>query len=123
MSQIDLEIKQGATFRASIYYKDSSGPINLVGKTARMQIRAGYDSSTQLYADLTSVPPYTIYGDISITPIDGGIHLHIPDEVTSSFTWKIGQYDLFVLDENQPSGDVELVSSGKVTLIKSVLAI
>lgn len=124
MSQIDLEIKQGATFRASIYYKDSSGAvINLTGKTARMQIRAGYDSSTELYADLTSVSPYTAYGDISITPNDGGIHLHIPDEVTSSFTWKVGQYDLFILDEDQPSGDAEIVSSGKITCKKSVIVI
>lgn len=123
MTEINLEIKQGATFRVSIYYKDSNNAvINLTGKSARMQIRAGY-SGTDLYADLTSALPYTADGDISITPNDGGIHIHIPDEVTSTFTWKIGQYDLFIIDDDAPSGDVELVSSGKVTCFKSVTVI
>ena len=36
----DITIEQGATFRLSLVWKDSSNvPVNLTGYTARMQVR------------------------------------------------------------------------------------
>lgn len=122
MTKIDLVIKKGATFRASIYYKDINGAvINLANKTAKMQIRSGFGTDSDLFADLVSTEPFTSNGDITITANDGGIHLHIPDEVTSTFNYSFGWYDLYVYDTNQPTGDVESVSSGKITFENSTI--
>jgi hypothetical protein len=124
MANIDLEINQGATFRASIYYKNTDGtPVPLTGYSAFLQARAGNDNTSELFFELTSTLPYTSYGDITITPLDGGIHLHIPDEVTKEMLWTVGNYDLFVIAPAAPSGDAEKVTQGKITLNKSVTII
>lgn len=124
MANIDLEIDQGATFRASIYYKNPDGtPVDLTGYSAFLQARSGNDNSSELFFELTSTIPYTSYGDITITPLDGGIHLHIPDEKTKEMLWTIGNYDLFAIAPSAPSGDVEKVTQGKIVLSKSVTII
>lgn len=121
MANIDLEIDQGATFRASIYYKNPDGtPVPLTGYSAFLQARAGNDNTSELFFELTSTIPYTSYGDITITPLDGGIHLHIPDEVTKEMLWTIGNYDLFIIEPGAPSAGAEKVSKGKIVVNKSV---
>ena len=124
MTNINLEINQGATFRASIYYKNNnSTAVNLAGYSAYLQIRAGYGATSDLYVSLTSVPPYTEQGDITITSLDGGIHIHIPAEVTSTFQFNVAQYDLVVVADDQPLGDVERVASGRILVNKAVTII
>jgi hypothetical protein len=56
---IPLRIDQGATFRWTVNYVDNDGvPIDLVGRSAHMQIRS--DSSGALLADLTELTGITV---------------------------------------------------------------
>jgi hypothetical protein len=58
----DLEIKQGATLSLTATWKDSTGAaINLTGYTARLQVRAAYDSSATILS-LTSSSGITLGG-------------------------------------------------------------
>jgi hypothetical protein len=61
-NRYDLEIKQGATLSLTATWKDSSGTaVNLTGYTARMQVRATYDSSSTILS-LTSSSGITLGG-------------------------------------------------------------
>ena len=109
---IDLQIVKGATFRASWFVKDSSGsPIVLTGYSAKMQIRS---TSGTLYYTFT-----TAYS-LSITPNDGGVHLHIQDEITKDIDWGYAQYDVFIIAPNQPEDDAYKIVRGTVSVEKSV---
>lgn len=122
MSDINLEIKQGATYRASFYYKNEDGtPVNLTGFSAKMQIRPKVDSE-DVYKTL-STNPVSGEGEITISVVDGGIHIHLTDEETLMFSWSYGVYDLFVIADNQPAGDAYRVVGGRVSVVKSVTRI
>lgn len=61
-NRYDLEIKQGATLSLTATWKDSTGTaVNLTGYTARMQVRATYDSSSTILS-LTSGSGITLGG-------------------------------------------------------------
>jgi hypothetical protein len=70
---VKFTAKQGDTFHRQVTWSGDSGPINLTGYTARMQIRNSYTSSTALLS-LTQVSGLTLGGangtiDIDITSI------------------------------------------------------
>lgn len=85
-------------------------PYDLVGHTARMQVRRTIDSSTVL-VELT-----TENGRIIINEEDGEITLSMSDEVTSAIT-SSGVYDLEIIDA---SGNVSRVIEGTFTLSNEV---
>ena len=61
-NRYDLEIKQGATLSLTATWKDSTGTaVNLTGYTARMQVRATYDSASTILS-LTSSSGITLGG-------------------------------------------------------------
>lgn len=112
---VDLQIIKGATFRASWFVKDAIGnTVVLTGYSAKMQIRS--TSGTLYYT-------FTTADGLSITPNDGGVHLHIQDEVTKDIDWSYAQYDVFIIAPDQPEDDAYKIVRGTVSVEKSVTQI
>lgn len=111
-AKIDLTIEQGATFRKTFRWRDSTNtPIDLTGYTARMQIREEYDSSNYII-ELT-----TANGGIAITEAEGVVDLFISDSNTAAITNKRGVYDLELIT---PSAEVIKFIKGAVIIIEEV---
>lgn len=122
MSDIDLQLSKGVTFKAVFNYRDSDGnPVNLSGYSARMQVRRGYDD-TELLVSLTSEEPYTSDGDITIDNSESSITVYIPSSVTSTFDWSIALYDILLISPNQ-NADIEKIAKGKIFCNKTVTII
>lgn len=90
-------------------------PIDLAGKTVRMQIRAKADKSSQLLAssDAADTPL-----DVLVLAVDNTaktITLTIPATATDDFAWKTGYYDIELVGT-----DVIELASGKITVTKEV---
>ena len=112
---IDITIVKGATFKASWFVKDINGStIPLAGYSAKMQIRK--QNGTLLFSFSTNA-------EMSITPNDGGVHLHITDEVTKDIDWYLAQYDVFIIAPNQPVDDAYKIVRGNVSVENSVTQI
>ena len=112
---IDITIVKGATFKASWFVKDINGsPIPLAGYSAKMQIRK--QNGTLLFSFSTNA-------EMSITSNDGGVHLHITDEVTKDIDWYLAQYDVFIIAPNQPVDDAYKIVRGNVSVENSVTQI
>ena len=94
----DITTDQGATFSRVITYKDSSGNlINLTGYTARMQVRATYNSPDILLSLTTENSRIALGGTA------GTITLSVPSADMATLPYGTFVYDL------------ELVSSSVVT--------
>lgn len=105
---LDFEVEQGATFEHQLTWLDRDGnPVPLDGYTARMQVREKI-TSEEVLVELT-----TENGMITLGGQDGTIDIEIPDEVTETFTWKKGVYDL---ELESPAGKVTRLVKGKVTV-------
>ena len=101
-------IEQGATYRHTLYWKDSSNvPINITGCTARMQLRTTVES-TAVVIELSSTN-----NRIIITGSLGKIELYISDEDTTVLPPIQAVYDLEVYMSN---GDTVRLIEGKVTI-------
>lgn len=85
----------------------SSGPIDLTGYTAAMQIR-NYPGATILY-DASA--------NITLGGVTGAIDLVIPASVTAGFTWWQGQYDLLLISA---AGIVTRLLMGSVTVTPGI---
>ena len=86
---------QGSTLSRVIYYKDpAKKPILFNGYTARMQVRASYDSLDAIL-ELT-----TENGGISLGVSDGNIDLYITDEVMATIPEDKYVYDLELVAPN-----------------------
>lgn len=84
----DLTIEQGATFALSMFYQDDAGAaVDLMGYTARMQLRETVDAATAVL-DLT-----TENGRILIDAERGQVTLSIAATDTANLTGT-GVYDL-----------------------------
>ena len=107
---INLEIKQGATFRRGFTWKNRlKKPVDLTGCGARMQIR---NAAGTLLADLSTDTDGIVLGGAL-----GTIDLHIPDEATELMDMSMpGLYDLFI---DHPNGDATPLLTGNVKFIKS----
>ena len=109
---LPLLIIQGATFSCPLEYVDEAGQaIDLSGVTARLQIREEVDAPVVL-CELT-----TENGGLSIDGPAGAIMLTIEPEVSSSFSWRLGVYDLELL---WGDGRVDRLCSGSVTVSPEV---
>lgn len=110
----DITIEQGATFKRTLYWQDSTGsPINLDGYAARMRVKDKIGGKTLL--DLT-----TSNGGISIaTPIAGRIDLFATAVQTESIKYKKGVYDLELVAE-AATPEITRVIEGKVTISREV---
>jgi hypothetical protein len=86
----------------------TSGPADLTGYTATLQIRAYPLSATILY-DASS--------NITLGTTDGTIALVIPATTTQTFTWWQGVYDLLLTSS---SGVVTRLLQGSVTVTPGV---
>lgn len=105
-------VDQGATFYLNLIYQDSNGvPINLIGSTARMQLRRAFDSVAEL--TLTSAD-----GDIVITGATGNILITISDEDTGALEAGFYLYDL----ELDNGGIITRLIQGQVTVAQQVTA-
>ena len=111
-NRYDLEIKQGATLSLTATWKDSSGTaVNLTGYTARLQVRATYDSSSTILS-LTSSAGITLGGAA------GTIAITATATVTAALTapWS-GVYDLELVSGG---GEVTRLLEGTATVSPEV---
>jgi hypothetical protein len=111
-NRYDLEIKQGATLSLTATWKDSSGTaVNLTGYTARLQVRATYDSSSTILS-LTSAAGITLGGAA------GTIAITATATVTAALTapWS-GVYDLELVSGG---GEVTRLLEGTATVSPEV---
>lgn len=108
----DITIEQGATFRLSLAWKDSTGvPVNLTGYSARMQVRRSHgDGVAQL--DLS-----TGNGSITLGGAGGTIEVVASASATDAMTARSGVYDL---ELESAAGVVTRLMEGKVTVMPSV---
>jgi hypothetical protein len=111
-NRYDLEIKQGATLSLTATWKDSSGTaVNLTGYTARLQVRATYDSSSTILS-LTSAAGITLGGAA------GTIAITASATTTAALTapWS-GVYDLELVSGG---GEVTRLLEGTATVSPEV---
>lgn len=115
----NLCINQGATFAKTFIWTTkrccgcgtvgvSSGPVDLTGYTAQMQIRA-FPLATDVLYDASP--------DLVLGGVDGVIQLSIPAADTENFTWWKGVYDLLLTDS---SGIATRLLSGSVDVSPAV---
>lgn len=113
-----LCINQGATFtRVFVWIAGqcgcgtvgaSSGPVDLTGYTAALQIRA-YPLATAILYDASA--------NLTLGGTAGTITLVIPAANTETFTWWQGVYDLLLTDS---SGNATRLLAGAVTVSPAV---
>lgn len=84
-------------------------PVNLTGKSARMQVKDRIGGEVLL--ELTSGT-----NEIVLTPLDSTIMLRLSPAVTEALTWKRGVYDLEIVDDD----DVFLLAYGAVSVVQEV---
>ena len=114
----NLCIAQGATFTRIFVWTAgqcgcgtvgaSSGPVDLTGYTAALQIRA-YPLATAILYDASA--------NLTLGGIAGTITLVIPAANTETFTWWQGVYDLLLTDS---SGNATRLLAGAVTVSPAV---
>ena len=107
-SKLNLPIvEKGATYRHTLFWKDSSNvAINLLGCTAKLQVRESVDSESVI------VELSTVNNRIFIDTILGKINLYISDEDTTVLDGFGGVYDLEVYF---PNGDTIRLIEGRMT--------
>ena len=105
-------IDQGATWSATVLYKDSTGAaINLTGFTAAMQVRQQYSSET---ADLTLT---TSNGGITITGATGTVLI----TMTAAQTRDLEEgYYVYDVELTSPSALVTRLIQGQLTVAPEV---
>jgi len=111
-NRYDLEIKQGATLSLTATWKDSAGTaVNLTGYTARLQVRATYDSSSTILS-LTSAAGITLGGAA------GTIAITASAATTAALTAPFsGVYDLELVSGG---GEVTRLLEGTATVSPEV---
>jgi len=111
-NRYDLEIKQGATLSLTATWKDSTGTaVNLTGYTARLQVRATYDSSSTILS-LTSAAGITLGGAA------GTIAITASATTTAALTAPFsGVYDLELVSGG---GEVTRLLEGTATVSPEV---
>ena len=110
-----LLINQGATYERVFFWSQGGCllvggplPVNLIGFTANMQIRAAPLSPTVLYDASDDIVLGGVYGTITLT---------IDATDTETFTWWQGYYDLLL---TSAGGQVTRLLSGSVLVSPGV---
>ena len=115
---IVLHMEQGATFVKNLTLTDSAGvPVDLTGKTARMQIRDDYTGA--LILELT-----TANGRIAALDNTGVVSLRIPAETLADLSVDIDyttfKYDLELVSVSGLEEIVERPVRGTIVLWKEI---
>lgn len=113
---VDLEIKQGATFRVTFAYQNPDGtPISLAGLSARMQARPSH-SSDELILDLT------VGSGLTLDAAAGEVHVEVPATTTATLTQagqlRIGVFDVELFDS--VTGEVTRLVEGRIRVTPEV---
>lgn len=108
---VEINAVNGALLRA---YKSGGfiqylTPVDLTGKSARMQIKDKVGGTVLL--ELTSAT-----GEIALNTTASTIMLRLPPDTAETLTWKKGVYDLEIFDAN----DVFLLAYGAVSVTQEV---
>lgn len=108
MSEFDLNIPQGTTWRCTWPLTDDQGDaVDLEGYTAKAQIRSGAGGS--LFHEWTEADGIELLAStltLVLTPAD-----------TIPWTWARGAYDIHL---TSPEGEISRVGFGRVLLERSV---
>ena len=125
-------IEQGTTTAFEIQYQDSNGePIDLLGYTARMQIKDSFGGTEilSLSSSLGILEAYargkdkaflSISGSNFITPMaSGSIGIYIGHEVTDDFTFSDAKYDIEIDDGT----DKTRILQGNIKLSREITTI
>lgn len=108
LARTDIRIEQGATFGLLAELQDEDGgPVDLTGCTARMKIRAGYNSPVLL----SLVSPTNIV----INPTLGTVLVTVTASATELLGFSRGVYDLEVVF---PDGTVIRALQGEALLAR-----
>ncbi len=107
--EADLVCDQGATFNVLVTYKNSSGSaINLTGYGARMDIRYGQITDSDILLALGASNSYVTISNAS----NGQITINIPANVTDNFNPQTYYYDLEIFNTNVSPTFVDRVIMG-----------
>lgn len=107
----NIEHNQGDTFHFYVTWRDSEGdPVDLSGRTARMQLRTSVD------ADDVTIELTTENGRIALGGTSGVVELIIDAEDTAEITPASYKYDLEIITGN----DVRKILKGKFKIIAEV---
>ena len=107
----NLQLVKGATLRASWFVKNEEGaPVILTGYSAKMQVK---NNAKELLLSVSTDD------SLSITPNDGGVHIHLTDEQTKDISWNLATYDVFIIAPEQPSGDAYKIVRGTISVENS----
>lgn len=85
-------------------------PIDLTGYSVRMQVRESVTSPTPLLS-------LTIGDGITVNAPAGEITLSVADDVTATWAWRYGLYDLEI---ESPAGDTTRLLKGEVEVSAEV---
>lgn len=108
----DFEIEQGSKFLRYFVYKDDAGdPVDLTGRTARMQIRTNVNSPSVLMELTTQNDRIVIDGP------EGKVTLTLTAQDTADIEWRKGVYDLELAID---ADNVERFLAGAVTVSREV---
>lgn len=93
-AHLDLTVYKGSTFSKQIQWKTGTPalPVDLTGATARMQIRKSVNSSEILDTLTTENSKLDIY-----IPVEGRISINISSDLSSTYEFTSGVYDLEVV--------------------------
>lgn len=115
-SRLDLQIVQGATFEERFNWQDSRGtPVDLAGKTARLQIKYE-ESSDSTFIELTTENSRIFLN----SPNPGDILLTISSVDTSALAFNTAVYDLEIVSVNGGETTVDNILWGSVSLRRNV---
>ena len=116
VDRYDTVIKQGTTFRRTIYYRDELGAIvDLTGARVLFQIRESADSAdTLLDFDSDNLRDGQTIGPLNDT---GTISFVVSGDLTAVLDFSLAVWDMYVVF---PGGEDDCLFEGKISLKKAV---
>ena len=111
VNDTDIILYQGKTVTFEIVYNDVNGdPVDVTGYLARFQARETVASATKLI-------DWDQASEITVGTTDGTFTFQVPAADTAAIAAFRGVYDMEI---QSPAGDVDLVISGKITVLAEV---
>jgi len=109
-STYDFVFDQGTTISRRLVWKRNGIPVDLTGWNARMEIKDKVGGTMLFRLDPDN-------GRLALGGEDGSIDIHITADESSAWPWKLGVYDIEVIDDN---GNVGRLLQGKVKISQEV---
>lgn len=85
MERIDLQVKRGETFLQAIRFRENGDPVDLSGYRGACQVREAPDGGKLLCTM-----------EVTVSPQQGYVELHIPSPVTAEMTSGCYVYDFWL---------------------------